>query len=87
MSLPYFAAGSLGIIVGWLIWTFIHRSKSLTVQAISSLASLASGGVVIAAASWRAPTDPGDAVYVYPIGALFAIIVRSLLPDNLNELK
>jgi hypothetical protein len=87
MILPYIASGCLGIIVGWLIWTFVQRSQTLTVKAISSLASLAAGGVVIAAATWGAETKAGDAVYVYPIGALLAIMVLGLLATDPDQLR
>jgi hypothetical protein len=87
MILPYISSGCLGIIVGWLIWTFIQRSNTLTVKAITSLASLAAGGVVIAAASWGAETKAGDAVYVYPIGALIAIVILGLLATDPETLK
>jgi len=87
MILPYIASGCLGIIVGWLIWTFVQRSPTLTVKAITSLASLAAGGVVIAAASWGAKTEAGDAVYVYPIGAFIAIVVLGLLATDPETLK
>lgn len=87
MILPYIAAGCLGVIVGWLIWTFVQRAKTLTVKAITSLASLAAGGVVIAAASWGAETQAGDAVYVYPIGALLAIVILGLLAMDVEKLK
>lgn len=73
------------MIVGWLIWTFVQRAKSLTVKTITSLASLAAGGVVIAAASWGAKTEAGDAVYVYPIGALIAIMVLGLLAMDTSK--
>jgi peptidoglycan/LPS O-acetylase OafA/YrhL len=85
MILPYIASSCLGIIVGWLIWTFVHRTNDLTVKAITSLASLAAGGVVIAAASWGAKTGPGDAVYTYPIGALIAIVVLGLLSMDTGD--
>lgn len=77
--LPYIASACLGVIVGWLIWTFVQRSATLSVQTITSLASLAAGGVVIAAASWGAPTKAGNSVYVYPIGALVSIVILGLL--------
>ena len=86
MVLPYIASGCLGVIVGWLVRTFVQRSKTLTVKAITSLASLAAGGVVVGAASWGAKTTAGDAVYVYPIGALLAIVVLGLL-DMDEDLK
>lgn len=87
MILPYIASGCLGIIVGWLIRTFVERSETLTVKAISSLASLAAGGVVVAAASWGAQTKAGDAVYAYPIGALIAILTLGLLAIDPKTLK
>lgn len=85
--LPYIASASLGMIVGWLIRTFVERSPTLTVKAISSLASLAAGGVVIAAASWGAQTEAGDAVYAYPIGAFVAIVTLGLLATDPETLK
>jgi hypothetical protein len=87
MTLPYIASGCLGIIVGWLIWTFVQRAKTLTVQAVGSLASLAAGGVVIATASWGAETKADDAVYAYPIGALLSILVLGLLATDPETLK
>lgn len=86
MILPYMASTCLGIIVGWLIWTFVQRSETLTVKAIASLASLAAGGIVIGAASAVKPGD-GDAVYAYPIGALVAILVLGLLSMDQKTLK
>jgi hypothetical protein len=87
MFLPYIASGCLGLIVGWLIWTFVQRSPTLTVKTITSLASLAAGGVVIAAASWGAKTAVGDAVYAYPIGAFGAIFVLGLLATDPTTLE
>ena len=84
MILPYIAVACLGIIVGWLIWEFVTRSRTLTVKASSSLASLAAGGVVVAAASWGAETNAGNAVYMYPIGALIAILVLGLLTSDFD---
>ncbi len=86
MVLPYIASACLGMIVGWLIRTFVDRSTTLTVQAISSLASLAAGGVVIAAALGP-DARAGGAVYVYPIGALLSIVILGLLATDPETLK
>lgn len=83
--LPYISSACLGVIVGWLIWTFVKRSATLSVQTITSLSSLAAGGVVIAAASWGATTKAGNAVYAYPIGALLSIIVLGLLNSEFEN--
>ena len=81
MILPYVASGALGIIAGWLIWTFVQRATTLTVQAVGALASLAAGGAVIGAAAWG-DAVPTDAVLVYPIGALIAIVLLGVMEND-----
>jgi len=74
-------SGSLGLVIGWLVWTFVVRAKTLTLKALSTLCSIAAGGTILAV--WHG-TGTGTAgskpeVNAYFIGLLVAVLVLGLL--------
>lgn len=88
MALAYIAASCLGMTVGWLIWTFVQRAKTLSVKAITSLSSLAAGGLVIITAIPRTSAS-NDAILAYPIGVFVAVLVLGVYfseyPDSRTD--
>jgi hypothetical protein len=80
-------SGTLGLTIGWLVRSFFVRVTTLSIQAISTLASIAAGGSLIAL--WRVAkvgTLSGEA-NSYFIGVFASVLVLGLLdykPPNSN---
>ena len=71
--------GSLGLTIGWLVWTFVSRASTLTIKALSALASIAAGGGLLAL--WK-ETDTGGLTKeanAYFIGVFLAALILGLL--------
>lgn len=40
--------GCLGLVIGWLVYTFVQRAKTLTIAALSAVSAIVAGGGVLA---------------------------------------
>jgi hypothetical protein len=71
--------GCLGLTIGWLVIEFTRRSKTLGLKAISTLASIVSGGLALGV--WRVSQEhalPREA-NAYFIGVFLSVLVLGLL--------
>ena len=48
--------GTLGLTIGWLVWTFVVRSTTLPVKAISTLVAIVAGSASLLVWSLPQPT-------------------------------
>jgi len=75
--------GCLGLTIGWLVWTFVSRASTLTIKAVSALASIAAGGGLLAI--WK-QTDTGGLTKeanAYFVGVFVAAMILGLLHGKL----
>ncbi len=77
--------GSLGLTIGWLVWTFVARSETLTIKAVGALVSIAAGGGLLAL--WKS-TDTGDLTKeanAYFVGVFLSALVLGLIHGKIPE--
>jgi hypothetical protein len=88
ISVPKFGAGSLGFVIGLLVWYFVFRYKDFSPKALGSTMSILTGGAVTKGFDWNASTD---AVWYYPIGLFIATLIFWLTilagPEGTEYLK
>ena len=80
-----FGTGSLGLVVGWLVWTFVDQAKTLTIAALGSLASIITGGGVLAV--WK-HTDTGgltSEANTFFVGLALSVIILGLVHGKFPE--
>jgi hypothetical protein len=81
-------AFSLGIVIGWLLWTFVYGQKTLTFKVFSGLVTVAVGSASMAA--FRIGSDnPSDDFMFYFVGMAACITVLGALgydPDARSNL-
>ena len=74
-------SGALGVVIAWLLRTYIDRNDSFPLNALVGAASVMLGGVTLTFfkgfVGWGAPL-PAD-FFAYPLGLLFGIIVYPLM--------
>ena len=74
---PALGSTSLGIVIGWLIRYFIRRFKKFTPSILSSVISLAFGGVAI-----KFLDADRTVVWFYPIGVLLGFVAYHIIATS-----
>jgi hypothetical protein len=74
-----FGTGSLGLVIGWLVWEFLNRTEKFALKALSTIASLVAGGGTILI--WRVAKDSPlpDEANAYFIGIFLSVLMLGLL--------
>jgi hypothetical protein len=71
--------GSLGLVIGWLVWTFVGRVADLNLKALTALVTIVGGGVALGV--WRFSQDQGlpREANAYFIGIFMSVLILGLL--------
>jgi len=74
-----FGTGSLGLVIGWLVWEFLNRTEKFALKAFSTIASIVAGGGTLLI--WRvAKASPlPDEINAYFIGVFASVLTLGLL--------
>lgn len=71
--------GSLGLVIGWLVWVFVDRAPTLSLKALLSVVSIVGGGAALGV--WRFSQEsalPREA-NSYFIGIFCSALILGLL--------
>jgi predicted Abi (CAAX) family protease len=77
---------SLGFTIGWLVWTFITRTATLTLKALTTVASIAAGGSLLVFWNNNGVGALPQEANGYFLGVFISVLVLGLLkydpPDD-----
>ena len=79
--------GSLGVVIGWLVWVFVQRTSTFPLKALSAAVAIVGGGATLAL--WRTATKTAlpDEANCYFIGIVAAVVVLGALKGAAALLK
>lgn len=74
-------AACLGLVIGWLVWTFVVRAPKFELKALSTVASVVGGSLPLLL--WRGVNGslPSEA-NTYFVGVFVAVAILGLLSYN-----
>jgi len=80
-----FGTGTLGLVIGWLVWEFLNRTEKFALKALSTIASLVAGGATMLV--WRATKDTAlpDEANAYFMGIFASVLILGLLKYKPDE--
>ena len=70
---------SLGFTIGWLVWTFVTRAATLTLKALTTVASIAAGGSLLVFWNSSGVGTPPQEANAYFLGVFVSVLILGLL--------